>query len=212
MTQKNENPQSKSGGGAGSQQGQQPQAAQSQPSEQQQRSMQQVRRMPRSNMFALPFMGGPFGVMRRLFDDLEQLAGIGPMEPSEQGERAPMAMFVPQVDISQRNDKLVVQADLPGMSPDDVRIRIEDGALILEGERRSEREMEAGGTVRTERFYGRFQRVVPLPEGADLDSAEARFENGVLEISLKTPPRQRGRQIEIKTGGEQAGAKSTTKH
>lgn len=158
-------------------------------------------------MTAAPFMVGPFTMMRRLFDDLEQLAGIG--ERAEPSERARASLFVPQVDVSQQNDTVLVQVDLPGMAPNDVRLRIEDGALIIEGERKSEREIEAGGVVRAERYHGRFQRLVPLPEGADPDSAEARFENGVLEISVKTPPREKARQIEIKTGATES---DTTKH
>jgi HSP20 family protein len=152
-------------------------------------------------------MLGPFGLMRRLFDDIEQLVGVG--ERLEPSERAATSLFVPQVDVSQQKDKVLVQVDLPGMAPSDVSLRIEDGALIIEGERKSEREIEAGGVVRAERYYGRFQRVVPLPEGADPDSAEARFENGVLEISVKTPPREKARQIEIKTGAPES---DTTKH
>ena len=87
------------------------------------------------------------------------------------------------------------------MAPTDVQLRIEDNALIVDGERRTERELEQGGIVRTERVYGRFQRVIPLPEGADSESAEARFANGVLEVTIKTPLRRKGRQIEIQ-GGE----------
>ena len=97
-----------------------------------------------------------------------------------------------------------------------VQVRIEDNALIVEGERRTERELDEGGIVRTERVYGRFQRVIPLPQGADSESAEARFANGVLEVTIKTPQRQKGREIEIQSGAEQAreraGAKDMAKH
>jgi HSP20 family protein len=210
----------------GTQQGQsqqaqgQPQGTQAQPSQPQQRpGLQRMRReMPATGMIPTPFMFGPFALMRRLFDDLAQLAGVS--EPTTELEQLP-GMFVPQIDVQQRDDRIVVHVDLPGTAPADVQLRIEDNALIVEGERRTERELEQGGVVRTERVYGRFQRVIPLPEGADPESAEARIANGVLEVTIKTPRRRKGHQIEIQPGGEQSregagerqqGAKEATKH
>jgi HSP20 family protein len=187
------------------------QGAQTQPPQEQQR--RGLQGLPATGMIPAPFMFGPFGLMRRLFDDLAQLAGVG--GPVRELEQLP-GMFVPQIDVQQRDDRIVVHADLPGTAPADVQLRIEDNALIVEGERRTEHEREQGGIVRTERVYGRFQRTIPLPEGADPESAEARFANGVLEVTIKTPQRRKGRQIEIQLGGEHAGqqqgAKDTAKH
>ena len=88
---------------------------------------------------------------------------------------------------------------LPGLSREDVRIEARDDALLLEGERKSEMEVEEqGGIYRSERTYGRFSREIPLPEAADIEKAQARFENGVLEIEV--PLREeasRRRRIEI---------------
>jgi HSP20 family protein len=157
---------------------------------------------------------GPFSLMRRLFDDLERLTGIE--LPDERGERRGLdsMMFVPMVEVRQRDDKLVVSVDLPGMSSDDIEITVEDGALIIEGERRSEHEHRDGDVWRCERSYGRFQRAIPLPEGVDTETAEARFENGVLQISLQAPERVRhGRKIDIKSSGASSGqAKPGTSH
>jgi len=189
------------------------QGTQAQPQQQQRSGLQQRRRdMPATGTMPSPFAFGPFALMRRLFDDLAQLAG-----GESVGEREPLpGMFVPQVDVQQRDDRIVVHVDLPGMAPADVQLRVEDNALILEGERTTEHEREEGGVVRSERVYGRFQRVIPLPEGADAESADARFANGVLEVTIKTPQRQKGRRIEIQSGGEQAGerqgAQDTAKH
>ena len=195
------------------QQGQgQPQGTQSQPQEQQRQGLQRTRReMPAAGM-PTPFSFGPFALMRRLFDDLAQLTGD---ESVMELERLPRA-FVPQIDVQQRDDSVVVRVDLPGTAPADVQLRIENRALIIEGERRDERKVDEGSIVRTERVYGRFQRVIPLPEGADEESAEARFANGVLEVTIKTPQRRKGRQIQIQSSGERAGerqgAKETVKH
>jgi HSP20 family protein len=146
---------------------------------------------------------GPFSLMRRLFDDLGRFTAFGmPGTRPGEGNGFDGLMFVPLVEVMHRDGKLIVNVDLPGMAVDDIQVRIDDGALIIEGERRSEHEQQDGDVWRCERSYGRFQRVIPLPEGADPETIEARFENGVLEISLPAPePARPGRKVDIKTSG-----------
>jgi HSP20 family protein len=102
-----------------------------------------------------------------------------------------------------------VRADLPGTREEDIRVELLDNALVIAGERRSEREEERGKVFRSERTYGTFRRTIPLPEGADTDDATASFANGVLEVRVKVPEqKQRRRQLEIKgrgAEGEDAG-------
>lgn len=111
-------------------------------------------------------------------------------------------MWSPQVEVFEREGKLHVSADLPGLSRDDVRVEMMDDALTIEGERRSEQKDEQGRW--SERSYGRFFRTIPLPQGVNPDTAEATFENGVLSITFDAPQQQqrRGRQIEIGSGSE----------
>jgi len=135
----------------------------------------------------------PFSLMRWLFDGQQDLA----REDRGMNEM----LFVPDVEVTQRGDSFIVKADLPGMSSDDVRVSVDDDAVVIEGERRSEHEEEDEGVWRCERSYGRFQRVIPIPDGADPETAEARFDNGVLEVSLRAPQRKReGRELDIKSG------------
>ena len=79
-------------------------------------------------------------------------------------------------------------------------VEIRDDALVIEGERKQEREEEREGLYRNERVYGSFYRTIPLPEGTIADSAKATFKNGVLEVVLQAPPQEvsRGRRLEIK--------------
>jgi HSP20 family protein len=145
---------------------------------------------------------GPFSMMRRLFDDLERLTGLDGPDMQGMERRGGIGIFMPTVEVMRRDDKLVVSVDLPGMSGDDIEVTIDDGALIVSGERRSQHQEQEGDVWRCERSYGRFQRVIPLPEGADPTTTEARFENGVLEISMRAPEQARqGRKIDIKTSG-----------
>ena len=95
-----------------------------------------------------------------------------------------------------------------GLKPEDVVVEVSDDAITISGERQHEREEERGGLYRVERTYGSFYRVVPLPDGALGDQAKANFNNGVLEITVPSPPEQvsRGRRLEI-THGESKNRK-----
>lgn len=168
---------------------------------------------------------GPFALMRRLFDDLEQLTGFGSLARPFTPSLAPMLpelgetferdlVFNPQVDVSRRGDKILVHVDLPGVAANEINVTCDDNALVIEGERHREHEGQEGDVWRSERMYGKFQRVIPMPENADLDSVDARFENGVLEISVKAPEqRKQGRKIEIKSSASAgSGSSDQTKH
>ena len=108
-------------------------------------------------------------------------------------------LWTPQIETFQRGNEFVVRADLPGLSKDDVKVDVTDDSVTLQGERREEHEEDREGYYRSERTYGSFYRVVPLPDGAITDSAKAQFNNGVLEIVLQAPPKEvsRGRRLEI---------------
>ena len=96
-------------------------------------------------------------------------------------------MWTPQVETFRRGDKLVVRADLPGLSKDDIKVELDDNALVISGERSDEHEDNREGYYVTERSYGQFYRAVPLPEGVSGDQCEATFKDGVLEVTLKAP-------------------------
>jgi HSP20 family protein len=106
--------------------------------------------------------------------------------------------WTPQIEMHERDGKLVVSADLPGLNKDDIKVELNDNLLTIEGERKDERKDEPGGW--SERSYGRFFRSVTLPEGLRTENANATFKNGVLEITFDAPPQSqpRGRRIEVK--------------
>jgi HSP20 family protein len=118
------------------------------------------------------------------------------------GQESPLrtlGTFYPQVDIVERDGKLVVRADLPGVNVDNIS--------VIEGKREDEREQEDTRTYRYERSYGQFRREIPLPEGADTESVNATFRNGVLEITFDMPEASR-RQRQIPVQQEQPTAES----
>ena len=153
----------------------------------------------------------PVGFIERFADEMDRLFddfGFGRSRVPRFGNSwltAPgraMDLWSPNVEIFQRNSELVVRADLPGLSKDDVKVDVTDEAITIQGERRREHEDERGGVYRSERSYGSFQRVIALPEGAITDQAKATFRDGVLEITMPAPPDQvtRGRRLEITEG------------
>ena len=123
-------------------------------------------------------------------------------------------LWTPQIETFQRGNEFVVRADLPGLSRDDVKVDVTDDSITLQGERREEHEEDREGYYRSERTYGSFYRVVPLPEGALTDSAKAQFNNGVLEIVLQAPPKEisRGRRLEISETANSTRTETTNQH
>jgi HSP20 family protein len=144
--------------------------------------------------------GNPFGLVSRMMSDMERwFGGFGGDLLSWNGREALGGMWNPQIEVRERDGRLVVTADLPGMKPEEVEVHVEDDVLTLKGERRSQHEDQREGVYHCERSYGRFERSIALPPGIDPNAIDARFENGVLEISTKLPEqRARGRRIDVK--------------
>lgn len=93
--------------------------------------------------------------------------------------------FVPVTDVFVREDDLVIRVELPGVDPaKDVTVSVEDGYLVIRGERKQEGELKEEAYYRLETAYGAFERFVPLPEGFDEGEIAARYVDGVLEVIL----------------------------
>ncbi len=151
----------------------------------------------------------PFSVMRRFRDEIDRLFddfGFGGLISPSFGRDFESAMWSPQTEVFERGNNLVVRADLPGMTKDDIDVDIEDDQIIIRGERRDERETDEQGFYQTERSYGSFYRSIPLPQGIDSEQANATFRDGVLEITIPKPEQKsRGRRLEIGEGGATSG-------
>jgi len=127
----------------------------------------------------------PWSLMRR-FQEMERW-----LHGSESDE---MAMWSPSIDVRERDHHLIVSADLPGLTKDDVKVEVTDEGLSIRGERKREYEERQEGYYRTERSYGSFRRVIPLPEGASVEQAKALFKDGVLEVTVPIPESARRRR------------------
>jgi HSP20 family protein len=154
-------------------------------------------------------MSSPFSLMERLMGDMGRLfEGFGPRGETISSRVA----WMPQMDVIEREGKLIVHADLPGVRQEDVKVQVDDDVLTIAGERSHEHEHEAGGVYQCERSYGTFQRSLVVPEGVDADGIQASFVNGVLEIAIPLPKEQakKGRSIPIRSTGGSGGTPQTT--
>jgi HSP20 family protein len=114
--------------------------------------------------------------------------------------RSAARRWAPAVDLFEREHSLVLKADLPGLSEEDVQIEVRDNVLTISGERRADFEDKQNGYYRVERSFGSFSRALTLPEGVDADKIAASFDNGVLEITIPKPEERKPRRIEIASG------------
>ncbi|HEY9720635.1 MAG TPA: Hsp20/alpha crystallin family protein [Oscillatoriaceae cyanobacterium] len=90
--------------------------------------------------------------------------------------------FLPNVEVFATDDEVVVNAELPGMKPEEVTVEVNEDAIHLYGENKSEQEVKQDNYYRSERVFGRFDRVIALPEPIKEDEAKATFKNGLLTI------------------------------
>lgn len=193
---------SKQQGGGGKPTGQQDQFN---PSGQQQGGSSSVARREERAPSRWRGVRDPFELIARMDEDMDRMfrqfwgGGRGLASRGRGGGAELAQMWAPQVEVFERDGKLNVHADLPGMKKEDVKLSIDDDQLVIQGERRASHENrdEQGGYFHSERSYGSFYRSVPLPEGIDTSTAEAKFEDGVLKVQFAAPQQRQGRSRQL---------------
>jgi HSP20 family protein len=93
--------------------------------------------------------------------------------------------WAPAVDIKEEDKRFLIQADIPGVDPEDIEVQMENGVLTISGKRQAEHEDEKEGYKRIERSFGSFVRRFTLPESADPENIKAKSKNGALEIVVE---------------------------
>ena len=129
----------------------------------------------------------PWGMMRdldRLFEDTARHSGDSP--------------WMPRVDVFEKEDKLIVRAEVPGVDSDHIEVTVERGTLTVTGSRSFEKDEKIeGGYHRKEIFEGRFKRTVLLPEGTDADAVTANTKDGILEVVVPRKPEILPRKVTV---------------
>jgi HSP20 family protein len=117
--------------------------------------------------------------------------------------------WVPAMDLVEHDDHFLLRADLPGLAESDVNIELNDGSLVISGERKAEHEQKERGFYRLERQFGSFSRTLTLPDGIDGEQIKASFTNGVLEVWIPKPEERQPRRIPIGDSNGNAALEGT---
>ena len=139
----------------------------------------------------------PFSELKSLQNEMNRIFNTGFTRPDSQ-EEIVRGAWTPSVDIFESQDKIVLEAELAGMKPEDVDVSIENNVITLRGERKFEKDEETENYHRVERGYGAFTRSFTLPRTVTGEEASADFKNGILRITLPKREEAKARRIEVK--------------
>ncbi|OQB09714.1 MAG: Spore protein SP21 [Candidatus Omnitrophica bacterium ADurb.Bin205] len=145
-------------------------------------------------------IGDPFSEMEQLQARLNTLFNSSLIRFPGQKKESMFKGWDPEVDIHDYKDKIIVKADVPGMKRKDIDVSVHGNTLILKGEKKHTQETKGKGYVRSERFYGSFNRMITLPSEVDDRKVKAAYKDGVLELILpkKKGSRYRNIKVEVK--------------
>ncbi|HUI40457.1 MAG TPA: Hsp20/alpha crystallin family protein [Terriglobia bacterium] len=133
---------------------------------------------------------------------------LGNVLGSEGEEALSSRVWSPAVDVYETEQSLVIKAELPGLDPKDVDVRVENQTLYIKGERRFEKDVKEGSYHRVERSYGAFARSFGLPGTVDPDKVTAEFQNGVLTLTMAKREEAKPKAIKIQVSGSESHPKS----
>lgn len=102
------------------------------------------------------------------------------------------------LDVAEQDEQYIVKASVPGISPEDIEVTLNDGVLTIKGETKADNEVKEENYHLRERHYGSFMRRVTLPTNIDADQIEATNENGVLTLTLPKAEEVKPKRIEVK--------------
>jgi len=105
--------------------------------------------------------------------------------------------WLPPVDVIEESDRLVFRAEVPGVNRDDIDIRVENGTLVLRGEKKQEKDVTDESAHRVERYYGSFSRSFVLPTTINAEKISATYRDGVLELVLPKAEEAKPRRIKV---------------
>lgn len=137
----------------------------------------------------------PFRDLMSIQNEMNRL--FGRTYGGDVGE-SPRGAWTPALDVHETHDRFVITMELPGVSPDDVDISVEDSTLVVRGERKFYSEHDEESFLRIERRFGEFTRSLTLPSTADAEGIQAAFDQGVLTIEVPKKEEAKPRKISIK--------------
>jgi len=143
-------------------------------------------------MLPTPFRRSRNAGLTRLHDNLDEM-----FESFFRGEEPAVGTFAPPLDVAERDDAILIRADLPGVKPEDIDVSVHANTLTLSGSRQEEKTDAGDNYYHVERRSGAFKRTVQLPSNVDPEQVHARCKDGVLTIELKKHEKELPRKIKI---------------
>ena len=131
------------------------------------------------------FTWPPFGRLTSLQDELNRLF------------ESPMTGWAPPLDVHEDKDNFSIHVELPGMKREDIDVTLQDGALVISGERQEEKVQEGTEVHRQERFYGKFTRALTLPVEVASEKVKAQFKDGILTVTLPKAEEAKPKSIAV---------------
>ena len=128
----------------------------------------------------------------------EEMEGLTERFFGEDGGWLNEQAFLPTVDVVEAENQFEVTVDLPGLKPEDVNVELKNGGLWISGKRAEEKEEKGKTYHRVERRHGEFRRILPLPSTINEDQIEAKFEDGVLKVTVPKNETAKPKHIEVK--------------
>ncbi len=150
--------------------------------------------MERRNVPAT-FVWNPFRELARIEQELNKV--FSELVPSGRTEVAQVQTWTPRVDVYEKDNKIVIEAEIPGARKEDIEVKIRDNAVVIKGEVKKEEEKKEENYYRSERFYGVFERVIPLPTEVKAEEAKASFENGILKLEIPKATAEKEVKVEV---------------
>ncbi|NPA52632.1 MAG: Hsp20/alpha crystallin family protein [Aquificae bacterium] len=113
-------------------------------------------------------------------------------------EDTQLVAWSPRVDVYEQDNNIIIEAEIPGAKKEDIEVKIKDNAVIIRGEVKKEEEKKEGNYYKKERFYGTFERIIPLPTEVKAEEAKAEFKDGILKLILPKANQEHEVKIEVK--------------
>jgi len=126
-----------------------------------------------------------FGRLLNLNDELDRLF------------ETPLQAWAPALDVHEDKDKFTVNLELPGLKREEIDVHLEDGSLVISGERKSETVSEGTEVHRQERYYGKFSRALTLPTAVAADKVKAAYKDGILTVTLPKAEEAKPKHIDV---------------
>ncbi len=148
--------------------------------------------MERRNLPA-GFGWNPLKELARIENELNKLFG----EVVPQEVTAKVQTWTPRVDVYEKDNNIIIEAEIPGAKKEDIQVKIKDNNVIIRGEVKKEEEKKEENYYRSERFYGTFERVIPLPTEVKPEEAKAEIQDGILKLTIPKATVEKEHEVKI---------------